>query len=241
MRNLFLLLIVLLAIALPVSTQTAAQAQPEATPAAVPPAAPPSTLSDSERLDLLEQRVDEIAERADGALDTAFSLLGLFEFVSGAVGLIIPFLAVAAALIGFRRLQAAEEELREARIQFEENVAEKERALDILREQLEATAQSQRQQLEMSMHSQRETSSKAALALSLLPLGERQYRAQDYTGALDTYQRAFDLDPNNPVIYYRMGYVYTQSGELEKAEQFLTRALELDPGLTAARAALGYV
>jgi Flp pilus assembly protein TadD len=79
------------------------------------------------------------------------------------------------------------------------------------------------------------------LAQALLPLGERQYRAQDFSGALDTYRRALELDPNNPSIHYRLGYVYTHSGELDLAKEHLTRSLEVDEKFTPSRAALGYV
>ncbi|MBC7871421.1 MAG: tetratricopeptide repeat protein [Chitinophagaceae bacterium] len=180
-------------------------------------------------------------DEAANAVNLASDLFGLFEAMSVVIGLVVPILAVIAGLLGFRRLESAQNELVEARERFERDVEQKRIELDALREQLEQTAKLQTAQLGASVQEQRETSARASLALSLLPMGERQYRAQDYTGALDTYQRALDFDPNNPIIHYRMGYVYTQSGELEKAEQFLTRALELDPGLTAAMAALGYV
>jgi len=180
-------------------------------------------------------------DEAANSVSLASDLFGLFEAMSVVIGLVVPILAVIAGLLGFRRLESAQNELVEARERFERDVEQKRIELDALREQLEQTAKLQTAQLSASVKEQRETSGRASLALSLLPMGERQYRAQDYTGALDTYQRALDFDPNNPIIHYRMGYVYTQSGELNKAAQFLTRALELDPGLTAAMAARGYV
>lgn len=81
----------------------------------------------------------------------------------------------------------------------------------------------------------------ANLAMSLMPLGERQYRSQDFSGAMETYHRALELDPTNLILYYRLGYVSTQSGLLEEAEQYLTRALEIEPDFAPALAALGYV
>jgi tetratricopeptide (TPR) repeat protein len=79
------------------------------------------------------------------------------------------------------------------------------------------------------------------LALSLLTLGERQYRSQDFSGALDTYRRALELDPNSLITHYRLGYVYTQSGNLEQAQHHLTRALEIENNFAPALAGLGYV
>ncbi|GAB4526820.1 MAG: hypothetical protein OHK0046_43950 [Anaerolineae bacterium] len=204
-------------------------------PAAAQEATPePNILSTLEAL--VEQVQDtearslEALDDAERAYDTAFNVVGFFEMVSAAVGLIVPFLAIVGALIGFRRLESAQSELREARERFEKDVKVKEQELDELRDALQASAEMQRAD-----------GAKASLALALLPLGERQYRAQDYIGALDTYHRALKLDPNNPIVHYRIGYVNTQSGELSAAQSYLQRALELDPDFTPSRAALGYV
>ncbi|NDJ61808.1 MAG: tetratricopeptide repeat protein [Chloroflexi bacterium] len=96
-------------------------------------------------------------------------------------------------------------------------------------------------QLQASAEQQRRESAQATLALSLLPLGERQYRAQDFNGALDTYQRALQMNTENPVIHYRIGYIHVQSGQLDDAEHHLLEALRIDPSFAPALAALGYV
>lgn len=173
---------------------------------------------------------EEAADNASGAVDLAANMFGLFEAMSGAIGLVVPVLALAAGLIGFRRLESAQNELIEARERFEKDMASRELEFDHLRDELQESVQRQR-----------ENAGNASLALSLLPLGERQYRAQDYQGALDTYHRALALDPKNPIIHYRIGYVNTQSGELEKAKTQMQNALDLDPNLAPARAALGYI
>ncbi len=170
------------------------------------------------------------ARRAGDAFSTANEMFSLFEAMAGAVGLVVPVLAIVAGFLGFRRLESAQGELRDARERFERDMQSREQELDSLREQLE-----------LSLKQQRENASKASLALALLPLGERQYRAQDYNGALDTYQRALELDDNNPITHYRIGYVYTQSGKFEEAMRYLTRSLELDPGFAPALASQGYV
>lgn len=167
---------------------------------------------------------------AENAVNLASNMFGLFEAMSGAIGLVVPFLAIAAGLLGFRRLESAQNELKEARERFERDMASREKEFDLLRVQLSESVQQQR-----------DSAANASLALSLLPLGERQYRAQDYQGALDTYHRALALDPNNPIIHYRIGYVYTQSGELGKAKEQMEESLRLDPKLAPSRAALGYI
>jgi tetratricopeptide (TPR) repeat protein len=184
----------------------------------------------SEQLDELVDRVEFAAERADNAVDLALGLFGLFEAMTGVVGLVLPILAVVAGLLGFRRLESAQRELREARERFERDMQEREAELDLLRDELK-----------LSVQRQREDGARASLALALLPLGERQYRAQDYEGALDTYHRALELDPENPIIHYHIGYVHTQSGHLEKAEEHLSQSLERDPNFPPSLAALGYV
>ena len=180
-----------------------------------------------------ETAADEAAafsEEAGNAFDVASNLFGLFEVMSGVIGLGLPVFAVVAGFLGLRRLESAQSELRQARERFEREMEQRQAELDELRDALKLSAQEQRQ-----------GAANASLALSLLPVGERQYRAQDYTGALDTYHRALALDPDNPIINYRIGYVYTQSGELEQAETYLSQSLELDPHFTPSRAARGYV
>lgn len=172
----------------------------------------------------------EIEQQAKDAVGLAGDLFGLFEAMSGAIGLIVPILAIVAGVVGFNRLNNASQELREAREQLERELEERNKELDQLRDELRDTAQVQR-----------ENATAASIALSLLPVGERQYRAQDYRGALDTYQRALQYDPKNPIIHYRLGYVYTQSGELEKAREALQESLKLDEQFSPSRAALGYV
>lgn len=234
-----LLLAALLAavlLAVPVLAQDAPESTPEATPDAPPVIRPndPATRGEVEALlNRAEQAViiaEEAAEDAEGAISYANDLFGLFEAMSGAVALVVPFLAITATIIGFQRLNSAQNELKEARVRFEKDIEERSAELDRLRDQLQA-----------SLVTQRNEASKAALALSLLPLGEKQYRAQDYQGAIDTYKRALQLDPDNLITHYRLGYVYTQSGELETAEYHLSRSLEIDETFAPALAARGYV
>lgn len=171
----------------------------------------------------------EHAGAAASAIDHANDLFGLFEAMSGAVGLVVPVLAIAGAFIGFNRLQNAEAELREARENFEKEAEERNRQLDEFNRELEETAEKLR-----------EASANASLALALLQLGERQYQAQDYQGALDTYQRALEIDDRNPITYYRMGYVHVHSDRFAEAQSTLTRSLELDASFMPSVAALGY-
>lgn len=78
-------------------------------------------------------------------------------------------------------------------------------------------------------------------AVALMTLGERQYAAQDYGGALASYQQAAELDEDNPLIRYRAGYTHIQVNQLDRAMSHLNAALEIDRHYLPARAALGYL
>lgn len=177
-----------------------------------------------------QRYAEEAASQVSTQLDTANDLLGLFQNVTAVSGILIPLLALVGALVGINRLNEAQKELEDAKNRLEQEMSEKRDELQRVREDLEVSARLQR-----------ENAAKTNLALSLLPLGERQYRAQDYTGAISTYRRALELDPDSVVTHYRLGYVYTQSGSLEEAQNHLTRALEIEPDFGPALACLGYV
>jgi tetratricopeptide (TPR) repeat protein len=231
MRRLFILILVLL---LPVLTVVAQETTP------VPQSA--------QQLNDLATQVAQYADRAERAMqdaqryaqdasdevskhmDTANNLLGLFQNVTAVAGVIIPLLALLAAVSTLGRLNSAQNELKEARDRFEKEMSEKQAELTNVRRELERSAELQR-----------ETAAKANVAMSLINLGERQYKSQDFTGAIDTYQRALGFDPHSLITHYRLGYVYTQSGNLEKAQYHLAQALEIDPTFPLALAALGYV
>ncbi|MBL8166295.1 MAG: tetratricopeptide repeat protein, partial [Anaerolineae bacterium] len=173
---------------------------------------------------------DEVNVQVNTQLDTANMLLGLFQNVTAISGIIIPLLAALAGYYGINRLNELQTQVEDARARFEKDINQKQAELDNLRKELEATAEVQR-----------DSTAKANLALSFLALGDRQYRSQDFAGALDTFRQALELDPDSLITHYRLGYVYTQSGNLDLAETHLTRALEIKSDFAPALAALGYV
>lgn len=171
---------------------------------------------------------------AERALDQAFNLLGLLE----SLGFVVTVVGGAAAIFGVTRFIAAQNQLRESRQKFEEEIAGSRRLLrEETRQREEAFAG-----LQGSLQSTLEKSTgDATRALSFLPLGERQYRSGDFGGARAIYERALQLDPANPVINYRMGYTCAQAGALDEAERYLRRALAGEPDFAPALASLGYV
>jgi tetratricopeptide (TPR) repeat protein len=49
------------------------------------------------------------------------------------------------------------------------------------------------------------------------------------TWALNTYQKALTLEPNNPAIWVEIGQVYSKRNEIEKAKESFNKAIELRP------------
>ncbi len=172
----------------------------------------------------------ELAGQASNDVNHAFNLLGLLE----AFGFVVSIVGGAAAVVGVTRFVSAQQDLQEARERFEDEIEKSSKRLEEENEQRETQFTMLRESLERS-------TGDATLALSFLPLGESQYKSGDFSGALDVYHRALDLDPDNPIINYRLGYVYTHSGRLEEAERYLQQALEIEPDFAPALATLGYV
>lgn len=188
---------------------------------------------------------DDARIQADGQMARADQLMSLFQNVLGTIlaifGIVAPIAAVAAGVLGFNRLNNAANDLKLAREKFELDLQTIKNKLETdLREKQEELSRV-RTDLEASASKQRESAAKANLALSLLPMGERQYQAGDYQGAVDTYKRALELDPDSVVTHYRLGYVYTQSGMLDEAKSELEKALAKQADFAPALAAQGYV
>lgn len=197
---------------------------------------PPPPDANAERAEAAAAEAREHAEDAARYAGDASNFLGIFEAISVAITIAIGAFGV----VGITRLFSAQSQLTEARKRIIDEV-------DTLRKEFEDELERRGSELSElnallreSSEQQRRESARATLALSLLPLGERQYRAQDLKGAYETYTRALQLDDNNPITHYRLGYVAVQSDHFDDAERHLRRALEIDPEFALAQAALGF-
>jgi tetratricopeptide (TPR) repeat protein len=175
-------------------------------------------------------KTEDLIDEANSDIDNAFNLLGLLE----AFGFVVTIVGGAAAIFGVTRFISAQNDLQEARKRFDDEIASSRERLSKETELRQMEFAELREQLERS-------TSNATLALSFLPLGESQYKSGDFKGAIDIYQRALKLDQLNPIINYRLGYAYTQSGNLEEAERYLQAALATESDFAPALATLGYV
>ncbi len=194
------------------------------------------------------------AEDAEAAAELAFNLLGIFEAISVAITVV----GAALGAFGFVRLLSAESNLEQTSKQIKEETEETSRRIlqeteklfedldkrtkefDALRENFQHQFDELRNSIQHQVDEQRNAAREATLASTLLSFGDRQYKATDYAGAAETFRRALDLDPNNPVIYYRLGYVLTYQGELEAALQNHRKSLEIDENFAPAMVALGF-
>ncbi|MGB7339554.1 MAG: tetratricopeptide repeat protein [Phototrophicaceae bacterium] len=191
-------------------------------------------LSDEEIV--LERAKLALAE-AEQAVDLAFNLLGIFE----ALSLAITVGGVILTAFGLTRFTTARTELEETRKLVEQEFEAARSRFETAISRSEEEVAQMRLDLENSAQNDRQRTSDALLANALIPLGERQYRTADYRGALSTYNRALDLDPENPVINQRLGYVYTQTGELDEAKRCYEKAIARENNFAPALAGLGFV
>lgn len=68
--------------------------------------------------------------------------------------------------------------------------------------------------------------------------GLEQQNARDYAKALQTFQRVLDLDPNNVIAHYSMGYLHAQQNDFAAALPHLKKVTTLRPDFAQGRQAL---
>lgn len=191
----------------------------------------------AERASDASETAQQASENVNNKTDEAFNLLGLFE----AFSVILAVVATALSVFGFNRVFRAQEELTKARDDVAHQLEELKKQFDVEVAKQRAELQTLQRNLEAGAEKRRVITERALLAQAYIPLGERQYKAQDYTGAITTYKQALELDPNNPVLHYRLGYVYTQKGDLDDAKYHYEHAMQLADNFAPAMAGLGYV
>ncbi len=84
-----------------------------------------------------------------------------------------------------------------------------------------------------------EGADRAILGLAMMQLGEQQIERRNIKSAIQCYQKAADLDPENGATHYFLGELYIQDKKLERAIDHLNRAIGSDFDYAPAEAALG--
>lgn len=200
-------------------------------------------------------------DAANAAVERADSMLNQFqtlEAVVSIIGFALPALLIIGGLVGLNRLNAAGKEVASlhqvlddqiaeakasARSEIDEARREAREEIEAAKAQLDAEVARRQQELDSlreSAQAVRSEAARARLASALLPLGEQQYKVADLDGAIATYERALELDDQNPVTYYRLGYVYNRIGQFDRALDQLAAALDIDKDFLPAKAAIGY-
>ncbi len=72
-------------------------------------------------------------------------------------------------------------------------------------------------------------------------LGIALRKKKKFDEALNVYNKAIKLEPENEVIHYNMSRLHIEMGNMKLARESLRTALEIDPGFTEARALLDKV
>src|ERR1700739_2560101 len=97
------------------------------------------------------------------------------------------------------------------------------RAASKLRGQLgESLAMVQRYDMSLS-----QATTSSLEALKALSIGDSKHNMSDELGAIPSYQRAVELDPNFAMAYARLGTVYSNLGQTQLSEQNRQKAFEL--------------
>jgi tetratricopeptide (TPR) repeat protein len=196
---------------------------------------------------LMSIGVTQAQDAAESDLTGALALLNSVQSLMIVVIVVIALLVMAGGFFAYMQIRRLQTVMREQRSKLAE-VQALYRELQGARKRTEnALANISGQSAELSHTrgqidaSMRDAVARMTQAVALLPVGEKQYQAQDYVGALSTFLRAVELDDDNPLTHYRAGYTSIQLNQLDRAMQHLNRALDIDPEFAPAQAALGYL
>ncbi len=168
--------------------------------------------------DAANQQANNVVNNANNAVNTVNLLLNFIQAASLFGGVLASVFAILGARIGSRTLNDYREELKKAQSDLETMHS----GLDRETEQVRLQAD------------------RAIRALALMQLGEQQLARHNVRGALQMYEQAHKLDPDNGAVSYFLGELYIQDKQLDKGIEYLQRALSTDPDYAPAEAALGF-
>ncbi len=192
------------------------------------PEIPPTpTMTDQQVFDTVKQSLEDsvsnarnansVVTNADNAVGTSNLLLRIASGSLAIGGLLVLFIAILGFQAGLRTLRETRLDLARARAHLA---------------QMRAELKENREQITVQ-------SAGAIRALALTQLGQQQFQRHNITGAIQMFNKAFDLDPNNRATNYFLGELYVQDRQLDKGIEHLQRVLAQDGEYAPAEAALG--
>ena len=204
-----------------IGAQQATQAAtPQATPAYDQPSAD-DVLKEAQaakaNADAANQQANAVVNNANNAVNTVNLLLNFIQAASLFGGVLASVFAILGARIGSRTLNDYRQELKQAQADLETMHS----GLNHETEQVRLQAD------------------RAIRALALMQLGEQQLTRHNDRGALQMYEQAHKLDPDNGAVSYFLGELYVKTRQLDKGIEYLQRSLASDADYAPAEAALG--
>ncbi len=191
------------------------------------------TVDTADGLDSAEATI--ILERANDAVNHVGDLLSFLEVALGIIG----FLGAVGMWVLRSMILDKIDEVRvlEARV---EKVAEERHAnLKTLERSLQEEQDALRAQIEEQLAQVEKEGRRSFRLLSLQLRAEQQMRAHNVKTAISTLRQALEIAPDDASANYLLGYLYTASKKIDAAIEYLQRALESEPDLVPAMAALG--
>lgn len=200
----------------------------------VPPTPPPEVQRALEEAQAVRARADEVLTTAQEAAAQATATLDLIKTLITLFGVLI---AIATALLalygwdtrrGFRDLQKAyDEKLQQAEATLAA-VTQKAAEIETIRQELAGLKDEVRREFEV-----------ARQALVLLALGNRLFDEGKVAQAIDVYQEARRLSPDDAEINYRLGRAYSNRAQFAEAIEMLEQAINVRPDHPEANMELG--
>ncbi len=159
------------------------------------------------------------------AEESALGFLGVFESISFGVSIlsiVVVAVGLIAAVLGFSNFNELRKEVEATEKQFRQSAESFKNLEDTFQKRLAEEIQTTRQ------------------AWLLTSLAERTLAQGNLESALQSLERAFELDEYNPLPSYYLGYIALNSSKEKKAQQYFERAIKIDPKYYQALAALGF-
>ncbi len=176
-----------------------------------------------------------IMARANDAANFVNNLLSFLEVTFGAISVGL----VGGAWILRGMILDQVDDVRAFAERTEAQLNAREESLRQLEERLLAELGNMVKQTQHEIGAAKQEARQSFRVLRLQLLAEQQVRSRNIDTAIDTLQTVLNIDPDDHVTNYLLGYLYTTRKDLDRAIQHLEHALSVEPDFTPGIAALG--